>query len=88
MSLEELEKIQNRIKNLEEQINELDKRQKQDADECIGFTKDLLHKQEEIEEKIEELEQEIKEQNAVLELKYFNSSEEVCKKNVLVFAVF
>lgn len=75
MSLEELDQIKARIKNLEQRMNELEKLQKQDADESIGLSKDLLYRQEEIEEKIEEIEQEIKEQNAVLELKYFNSSE-------------
>ncbi len=61
------EDIEERLKRLEQKLEQLEETQKQDADEVIGMTADLLHRTTQLEEEIAEINQDLRAQQLLLE---------------------
>lgn len=62
-----MEDIEERLKRLEQRLDQLEETQKQDADEAIGMTADLLHRTTQLEEEIAEINQDLRAQQLLLE---------------------
>lgn len=58
-----MEEVNKKIQSLEERLKALEENQKQDADELVGVTGDLLFRTEEIEAKVTQLEQDFEAYN-------------------------